>query len=145
MKRLALILLALVLAVQLCACGAVAQNAPAEETPTTEQTAPVEQEDPSAKYVGTWVSTGVPLSGAKIHSIRLLPSGKAIWSYYSADTGTLVTEEESAYSGQWELDEDRILVYYTYSMGNGDGVYIFNVLTEKTLSRGQVTYLRQES
>ena len=94
------------------------------------------------KLVGTWIG-----QDESCDSIRLLPSGTAYWNlrgfgnFYSDDWQVEVTGKDRADSGEWEVDDDRVIVSWT---DDGDTtVIIFRIVDKNTLSLGGQLYKKQ--
>ena len=145
MKKFTL-LLALILLMCLCGCRRQGNAESAKKTDAQDQTAITAQtaaENPAAKYVGTWFYNG----NIDYAFIRLLPSGNAA-------AGTHYEDASFAKSGRWELDDERIFVFfdrpvYVNEYGSfwdddliGHNVLIFQIKDENCLQYDSHYYKR---
>jgi len=130
MKKVIISLLLCITVFNLCACG-------------NNNTSSVELSKEEKQFLGTWISEE---RGGDLYSFRLLSSGKAIWVKYwdSSSEGVLVTEEEDVYSGEWIIDEDRILIFYSTSNALGNSAYLLNVIDVNTLEWGDHRFTKVE-
>ena len=140
MKKFAL-LLALILLMCLCGCRRQDNAKSAEKNDAQDQTAVAE--NPAAKYVGTWCFNG----NIDYAFIRLLPSGNAA-------AGIRYEDASFAKSGRWELDDERIYVFfdrpvYVDATGHfrdsdtlGHNVLIFQIKDENCLQYDSHYYKR---
>ena len=141
MKKFAL-LLALILLMCLCGCRRQDNAKSAEKNDAQDQTA-ITAENPAAKYVGTWCFNG----NIDYAFIRLLPSGNAA-------AGIRYEDASFAKSGRWELDDERIYVFfdrpvYVDATGHfrdsdtlGHNVLIFQIKDENCLQYDSHYYKR---
>lgn len=115
MKRIIAILLTFVLVLSLCACGNKAD-----------------------KYVGTtWQAKGQGSNGELSSSLKFLSNGKVIALLYSPYSN-LVTEHSRALYGEWQLEDNQIIVYIYEDSGYA---IIFDIVDENTLTE-RFTYTR---
>ena len=137
MKRLLAVLLVAVMAVSLCACG---RDEVAKKTATE-------------AFAGTWsVVTCNRNFCDRLGDFRLLLSHRAIFAECPghdkvANPITDITECNDALAGEWELDGNRIYIFYEALYGQGadeDSVYILQIVDENTLTCGGHTYKRSQ-
>lgn len=78
------------------------------------------------QLLGTWISEE---KGGDLYSFRLLGSKKVIWvsSMNSGGEGTIVTEEDDTYAGEWLLDGNRVIIFYKTNGHVGEEAYILDI------------------
>ena len=128
MKKVIAVLLILVLAFSLSACG----NSGTSNNALSKR---------EKQFVGTWISEE---EGGDLYSFRLFSSGKVIWKKYwgSSDKGILVTEEDDVNSGEWILENDRIVIFY--NIAGSSEAYVLKVSDENDLTWNGHTFIKKE-
>ena len=118
MKRFIALLLTLILAISLCACG----------------------KNDAEKYVGTWIIENATDDYGDLASFRLLKDGRAIYREYGGGEINPVTDYSSAWDGEWVKDENRILLFTVDRSGTDNAVLIFQISETGNLECDGDTY-----